>query len=326
MDEFMNSNAYVSLARNYSIIVVIAVLLGVDKSSDYLETNRKLAEARQALAANLVASFAEMAGLPKANNIVVLSPHEFWDQATNQYRQPAIATALGNAGWRQRDTMNGPPVYEKLVTGFGQFRIEQPALLSYRVNENDHQPTWRMKLNKVSFPAAAPLNDLIALYRDVWQDAPKNLLPHDIYSKIQVGIFEKRRAEIPGLGLQCSFKRAPWAFALFIMGLLVQIQNQLRRIETDPNHGADEPWLILDGKKWFERFFALSWLFVVAISALIASGFLGVIIWSDTHTAGVACWPDAFVEFGLCGIFVLVAMVVGFSTCRRMLAVRTLRS
>lgn len=324
MDEFMNSKAYVSLARNYSIIVVIAVLLGVDKSYDYLETNRKLAEARQALAANLVASFAETAGLPKSNNIVVLSPHEFWDQATNQYKQPAIATALGNAGWRQRDTMNGHPVYEKLVTGFGQFRIEQPALLTYRTKVDD-SPKWGKNLDKISFPAAAPLNDLVALYRDVWQDSPTNRLPHDIYSKIQVGIFEKRRAEIPGLGLQCSLKRAPWAFALFIMGLLVQIQNQLRRIETDPNHGAEEPWLILDGKKWFERFFALSWLFVVAISALIASGFLGRIIWSDTRTAGVACSPVAFVEFGFCGLFVLAAIVVGFSTGRRMLVVRALR-
>src|SRR5260221_2192340 len=314
----MKSKSYVSLARNYSIVVVIAILVGVDKSYDYLQANRLLAQARRNFASDLLATTAMTMGTPQCSegNLPVhgapadklryisnkrsdyamghlapqsksppsMSPGDFWDEAMRNH------TNLVNAGWSREQPGEEFYRFSKYFTNIGQVWIEKPALVSVRANGNGQHPRWQVNVERIE---TAPeeyehrLKHLKTIFNDVWHKPPASNSASEIYSDIEYRIFENKSAEVPGLGLQCSLKLVPWAFALLVMGLLVQIQNQLRAIRNDPTHGIEEPWLLLDGKAGLERFFALFWLHLVALSTLISNLSLGVLLWSEQHADAV---------------------------------------
>jgi hypothetical protein len=152
-------------------------------------------------------------------------------------------------------------------------------------------------------------------------------LPAELYQKIEYGIFENQKTEVPGLGIQCSLKLAPWAFAILVLGLLIQIQSQLAGIRTDvPHHGIGEPWLLLDGRRGLEWLFAWLWLIAIVASPLISSLALVTVMGSELHAAGIGVREGPLGLLSGCIAIVSLSILTSVTLMRGLWATRSLRA
>jgi|GEM_PF-4850318 len=159
----------------------------------------------------------------------------------------------------------------------------------------DGAPSWVSLPRNVYFkPEASPspdeprtwasLSDLRELQRQIFYKStdgtPQSaemvprvaaLRESDLIRKtIEADALEKR-ITIPGIGLEFANKVAPWFMALAVLGLVVQIRNQVRRTFLDPELALNEPWLILDGRRGLEKAVAACWGFAIFIAPWVVT-------------------------------------------------------
>ncbi len=120
-----------------------------------------------------------------------------------------------------------------------------------------------------------------------------------ILAKIEADAMQ-RRITVPGIGLEFGNGIAPWFIALTVIGLVVQIRNQVRRTLLDPEVALNEPWLILDGRRGLEKVGAAGWAFALLVAPWITNGCLVAVITAKGMADGWVMGAAQETIFHLC--------------------------
>lgn len=243
----MKGTSYVSLARNYSFVILLTLYLAFTCTTDYVPKMYNLFEARQAFAAIVVdgkdadENFFEPAALEK--NIKV-------------YEIYSVKLV--------RDSTNSPGIRQIEVTGLGRrWRINRPFKTADESTTN-LQTVYKEQLGENAKPEDGPVI---------------------LFGKIEHNIFVENKTKVPIIDLEFQSSVAAWLLSFIVIGIMVQIRHNARRTLFDPDLAIDEPWLLLDGRRGLEKFVALGWLLGIALAPWIANGCLFAVftaqLWAD---------------------------------------------
>ena len=309
----MKAGSYLSLARNYSFVVILLTFIGLGGTQTYIVNNQPVLAARQ-LFIRLVEQSVQWSEEVEENkkyelNIPGLDPMNY----------EVLSTGSGYSWSVDYEDGEGIQVAKSqhIRIYCGGPRPWTSQTIYVVVKTADNRP--------IKWKSSSILQDLRALQsKIVWRPAqiPINATPiqeADIIRKeIESNAFE-RRTSMPGIGLEFRNGVAPWFIALTVLGLLVQIRNQIRRTFLDPDLAIDEPWLILDGRRGLEKATAGAWALAIFIAPWIATGCLIAVATVDTSIEG---WNPYH-------LFILPLLLVGgwssLTTFGELLRLRRLR-
>jgi hypothetical protein len=136
----------------------------------------------------------------------------------------------------------------------------------------------------------------------------------------------ERRIAVPGIGLEFRNGVAPWFIALGVLGLIVQIRNQVRRTFLDSELALSEPWLIVDGRRGVEKFVAGAWAGALLVAPWITTGCLIAVFAAESSANG---WSTGLVEESITHLAVGSVLLIGgwssLTLCGDLLLLRRLR-
>lgn len=306
----MNSSAYISLARSYSFVILLAIYFSVNGVVDELDRMMDLSRARHALA-----DFVAHEVVPPGTNAPGISVR------TDARRQVVLLqTNLPFVGWVALKFPSDRPDDLWL-----EFFADEQALRQSGMGQ-DFKPAWKAHCHG---HYSNSLDVLEHVYRNIWNKPPDSNERKDhalLYSKIEYGIGMNRKTTIPGLGIEFDRKWAGWMMSLVIIGFMVQIRNQTRRVRLDENCGFDEPWLLLDGRTGLEWWAAMGWLAALGFAPWIANGCLVAVFSQSMLTLGdvTSLRERLLVSFSFMALF-LVGGRASFTVMMELLRLRRLR-
>ena len=277
----MKANGYLSLARNYSFVLMLLVFIGIKGTGAYVLNNRYVPEARDLLIRLVRQSF-NWPGQTEEKK-----KYELNISGVDPMQYEVLETNFGNFQWTDRDLPDHDGV---LVTTRQDVRIyceghPRPwtSDTTVIVKTADNQP--------IKWNSSAMLQRLRTLLKQTGSklQLATNLTPvqeaDSIRKEIEATAYEQRTA-IPGIGLEFRNGIAPWFIALTVLGLVIPIRNLVRRTLLDPDLAIEEPWLLLDGRSGLERIAAGAWTFAIFIAPWVASGCLVAVVTIELQLGG----------------------------------------
>ena len=282
----MKASSYLSLARNYSFVIILLVLLALQGTETYSAKMWQITKARTLFTDLIIEStdweaplITEPSYLVKLEGVDEPVRYEILSRREVEVQNELPVPSVPDVEYRFRIRYEGSPRWVSLpqsvtlkAPGSGaQDEEGTPATEP----EKDAPRSWR------ALPKLRELERNIFRTSTVTSSEPvegvtKGAALRDadlIRKKIEADALEKR-ITIPGIGLEFANKVAPWFIALAVLGLIAQIRNQVRRTFLDPKLAIDEPWLILDARRGLEKAVAACWVFAIFISPWIVTGCL----------------------------------------------------
>jgi len=283
----MKAGSYISLARNYSFVILLFAFIAVQGTQTYIADMWQVENARRLL-------------------IDLVIDSQNWGEIKTKIPVEAALDAMKELNMSDQNRPNelkfsgvAPISYEITKSGSGSLFDPDTLFDSLRNEEKLHvrffyhgSPPWATpprlvfvkepdpKTHKPQPESPDSLQDLRDLHHKIFgkdaeipSGADAILEADTIRKKIETPALERRTA-VPGIGLEFRNGIAPWFIALTVLGLTVQIRNQIRRTFLDSELALDEPWLILDGRRGLEKIVAAGWAFALLVAPWIATGCL----------------------------------------------------
>lgn len=136
----------------------------------------------------------------------------------------------------------------------------------------------------------------------------------------------ERKVTVPGVDLAFRPDIAPWIIALFTLGFLLLMRNQLGRVLMDEDLAMDEPWIVVDGGRGLERLVAAGWLIAIWAAPWVASGCLLAVFSSQIIVDGaVTTLPRELLACGASLVLVVLGGWASLTTTSDLLRLRRLR-
>ena len=273
----MKASSYLSLARNYSFVIILLVLLALQGTETYSAKMWQITKARTLFTDLIIEStdweaplITEPSYLVKLEGVDEPVRYEILSRREVEVQSELPVPSVPDVEYRIRIRYEGSPRWVSLPQSV-TLKEDTPATEP----EKDAPRNWsalpklrELERNIFRTSAQAPSEPVEGVTkRAALRDADL------IRKKIEADALEKR-ITIPGIGLEFANKVAPWFIALAVLGLIAQIRNQVRRTFLDPKLAIDEPWLILDARRGLEKAVAACWVFAIFISPWIVTGCL----------------------------------------------------
>jgi hypothetical protein len=251
----MRTTSYLSSARVYSLVMLLAVYLDLGLARTQLERNGWLNEARHVYVLEY---------LRNPSHQAVNAPQDVVGVG-------AISVTEGNA-YSHGQSVPGWIVSVRRTDG-RQWRASVPK---QEMSEQSEKASAE-KLQRIAADLGLKDVDKVEvgpLFRSIERESAD------------------RKVTVPGVDLAFRPDVAPWAIALLTLGFLVLIRNQTRRVLADKDLALDEPWIVLDGDLGLERLVAGGWLLAIWAAPWLASGcLLGVFSSQIIVDGAVTTWP-----------------------------------
>jgi hypothetical protein len=285
----MKAGSYISLARNYSFVILLLAFIALQGTQTYTRDMWQVENARR-LFIDLVVDSKNWGEETTKTPV---------DKMVEAMRQAAANALDGDRANELKFTGVAPITYELTEPGAGGI-FDTDLLIGFLRSETrlhvrffyHGSPPWATPSRIIFVKELDPqthkpqpespnsLQELRDLQHKIFgkdaeipSGADAILEADTIRKKIETPALERRTA-VPGIGLEFRNGIAPWFIALTVLGLTVQIRNQIRRTFLDPELALGEPWLILDGRRGLEKIVAAGWAFALLIAPWIASGCL----------------------------------------------------
>jgi hypothetical protein len=94
-----------------------------------------------------------------------------------------------------------------------------------------------------------------------------------LFSEIERKLTQQK-VTIPGVEVAFDLTIAPWIVSMLVLALITMIRNGVRRVVTDDEFAAEEPWIALDGQEGLEKLLACIWIGAILIAPWVAGGCL----------------------------------------------------
>lgn len=272
----MRTTSYLSSARVYSLVMLLAVYLDFDLARTQLERNSWLNEARHVYALEYLRDPAHQ---------TVNAPHDVVGVG-------AISVTKAS---RTTDFLSRELVWVVSVrrTDGRQWRA---PVLEKAMSEQSEKASAE-KLQRIAADLGLKDADKVEvgqLFRSIERESAD------------------RKVTVPGVELAFRPDVAPWAIAVLTLGFLVLIRNQIRRVLADKDLALDEPWIALDGDRGLERLVGGGWLLAIWAAPWIASGCLLAVFSSQIIVDGaVSTWPK---EVLACVASLLLVLLGGWAS------------
>ncbi len=285
----MKAGSYISLARNYSFVIIVLVFISFQGTQNYIGDLTQISAARALFVDLIVNRFDQKP--PQSGSV------------TGTFRSDGIEVRYHLSATRLvRIFVDGPRSW---ASSLQHVREAPPNPEPEVENDADNAgiPSAAESRQQFEQETLGKLRDLHMKIFGKMAEVPSGLSPLAeaalICPRIESNAIE-RRISVPGLGLEFRNGIAPWFIALTVLGLLTQIRNQVRRASLDPNLALDEPWLILDGRRGSEKFAAGVWSVVIFLSPWVAAGSLVAISAAESIADGWAAGALHETAFHLC--------------------------
>lgn len=252
----MKGNQYLSSARTYALVMLLAAYLGLDLARSYAERVGLLVDARRSFAAAYVHE--NYAGKDLSAEIAGVG------------RVLAREAVAGGTPAFSGMTVYSPGERKFLVT------VARPDRRRWAVEITYVQPSSAAKPGDAP-PGGSKTAEFTQALKRIAIDAGLSKVDKEedyvqIFRDIDFALVEQQ-VKIPGLELAARKDAAPWVIALLIVALMVQVRNQIRRVFLDETLALDEPWLILDAGGRLEKLVATGWIAAIFLApwAAVAS-------------------------------------------------------
>lgn len=286
----INVGAYLSSARNLSILILVFLFACISVSSSYLSRVRDLQSARSALALGFAAGDlnhrADSMDDTDAKGLVVNWQSE---QDGKRFDFPVSERVLDGIGtmtvsltvyrayvrgaidWVGVSDVNvsvvGPTNWTVKRSLAGTIGLSGPDNRDGR-GAKSVQEMLRATAQTVIRPRAE-LQDIA--FR--WQiDAPADA-PDLIYRRVERE-FVTREVTLPSLGFGVGFSTAMWWLAVSTLVLSIMVRNQIGLVGKFSSGTRSEPWVVLDLSKGLERGLANLWLWAIFLAPWLVGGLL----------------------------------------------------
>jgi hypothetical protein len=271
----INIGAYLSSARNLSVLHLVFLLACVNVSSSYLARVRDLQSARNELALGFALDDlnrrAQSMGDSEASKLV----GEWPSTSDSSFSLPISAHALDGIGTMKvslalyrADQVRVRDIAVAVVGGTNW--TVRHSLAGSVAFSGSVQEMLRATAQTVSRPAAGLLRDIA--FR--WQiDAPAADAADQIYRRVERE-FVTREVTLPSVGFGVRSSTAMWWLSFGMLVLSIMIRNQIGLVGKFYPSVQSEPWLVLDVTKGLERIFANLWLWAILLAPWLAGGLL----------------------------------------------------
>src|SRR5437016_6323937 len=257
----INVGAYLSSARNLSVLLLVFLLACINVSFSYLSRVEDLQSARRELALGFAAG-------------------DLNHRADSMNDSEAKGLA---ADWQSKRTNFDFPVSEHVLDGIGTMTV---SLTLYRVDRVGVSEVNADVVGRTNWTVKHPVAENIALsgsvqemlrataqtvarppsgLRDIafrWQiDAPTDA-PDLIYRRVERE-FVTREVNLPSVGFGVKSSTAMWWLGLGTLVLSIMLRNQIGLVGKFYSGTRSDPWLVLDLSKGLERVLANFWLWAI---------------------------------------------------------------
>jgi hypothetical protein len=275
MVTIVKADSYLSLARNYSFVVILLVFIAVQGTQTYTIDMWQIGKARELFIDALIDS-------------------QPWERPSE--KKDAYELKVDGLEPMRYEFLEGVRSKEDPIIDFGgtaklHLRFFYDGANSWASPVRSVLPREPDPITgKIEAQHASSLSALRDLHRQIFGiDLPANRVPlleaDAIRKKIELHALERRTA-VPGIGLEFRNGIAPWFIALTVLGLIVQIRNQVRRTFLDPELAINEPWLLLDGRRGLEKIVAGGWALALVMAPWITTGCLIAVSTVESMTDG----------------------------------------
>lgn len=296
----MRGAGYLSSARTYTLVMLLAAYLGIDLARSYSKRVSLLLSARR----NLAEAYILQNYIEKHIQGSILT------EDVGGIGQVQILEVLPPRG--------GGSLLEDRVPGGGQKADKRKFLFS--VVRPDRR-RWAMEITERKDDPALPLwgesrrspmtlESSIAMLKKIALDAGLNRPEKEDYVQtfrsIEFALAEQQ-VKVPGLELAARTDVAPWVIGVLIVGLMVQVRNQVRRVFLDETLALDEPWLVLDADGRLEKLVAFGWVAAIFLAPWLAvAGIVLVVTGKIIADGAITPWYHDALTSG--GIILLMAV------------------
>lgn len=336
----INLGAYLSSARNLSVLILVFILACITVSSSYLSRVRDLQSARNALAFSFAVSdlnnCADSMNDTDAKRLVVNwqseQVGERFDFPVNEHVLDGIGKMTvsltlyrvyrhGVIDWIGVNYVNvsvvGPINWTEKKSLAGTIGLSGPEHHEGR-DAKSVQEMLRATAQTLIRPRAK-LQDIAFRYQI---NAPANA-PVLIYRRVEQE-FVTREVTLPSLGFGVRLSTAMWWLAISTLVLLIMVRNQIGLVGMFYAGTRSEPWLVLDVSKGLERGVANLWLWAIFLAPWLVGGLLLMTVNGRVIADGISHPPilalarvAGLVAIPLVGAWVAASLVARLMTLRR---------
>lgn len=269
----INVGAYLSSARNLSVLLLVFLFACINVSFSYLSRVKDLQSARSAFAW-IVASSELLRRADSMNGGEANELASKWQTERNEAKFDFLV------GRQVRDGIGAMTVSLKLyrvenlisvedihvdVVGRGQWTVR--FVLNGAIPLSDSVPEQLRTLAQIVNRLSTGLPDIA--FR--WQiDAPADA-PDLIYRRVERE-FITREVSLPSVGFGVRSSTAMWWLGFGTLVLLIMVRNQVGIAGRFYSSTRSEPWLVLDLSKGLERVLANLWLWAIFLAPWLVGG------------------------------------------------------
>jgi hypothetical protein len=243
----MKTEAYLSSARGYSLIVLVALFVDCTIAASQAQRTEWLTDAREICLRELILDTLH-------NDHTTPLQYQEFKSKTHKIYVPGEANGeitftgdtYGSGMWSLTVDKSG----QELWTSSSQEEVLDWSTI------NDKPPYFRDALKDLAL--------------EVGLHVTENSSFDSLFSDIERELTHQQ-VTIPGVEATFEVSVAPWIISVLVLVLLTMIRNAVRRVMTDSDLATEESWIALDGEKGLEKAVAFSWLGAIFIAPWIAS-------------------------------------------------------
>lgn len=299
----MKADAFVSSARQLSLVLVVLLAVMFEISTSYFSRANQLRHARELFAIFLA-----------ADQITNVAPQIAQLDAIHSYDEPVVFSMTLDRDFSfliEIYVLGTPPSMNLIglrvnvsgkrdwgsdfITFYEDYHGNWVESAQSRLLDLGDRESIEFALEEASFI----LDDFKVLTRltdiafDLEIETSGITKVREIYERIEREIVLD---EVTVPNIQSARMAAPsamWFLSAFTFSLLIVVSNRVRAIFQDQELACNIPWLVLDGRVGIERVFAILWLGMILLSPWIYSAMLFGTMTSQISTQGVQ--PHAIV-------------------------------
>jgi hypothetical protein len=300
----INVGAYLSSARNLSILLLVFLFACINVSFSYFSRVEDLQGARRALAFGLaVDDLKSRADSMDVGEAKMLSAT--WQSARSEERFNLV---VGQHALEGIGTMTvSLTLYRAYLRGFvdwvgvSDVNVDVVGRANWRANESlagtiglsgpeerqsQGEKSVQELLRATAQTAIRPRTEL----QDIafrWQVDAVADAPDLIYRRVERE-FVTREVNLPSVGLDVSSSTAMWWLAFGTLVLLIMVRSQIGFVGRVYPSGQSEPWLVLDLSKGLERVLANLWLLAILFAPWLVGGLLMMTVNAQIIADGIS--------------------------------------
>lgn len=306
----MNTSSYLSSARVYSLVMLVAVYLSAELVTGYTRRVNLLVEARHIWAIHFLRGADDCESDKKVEELSATTSE---------------VSGIGNV------TVDSLP-----NTAASSPSVLDPGAASS--NDQSNERKWQVTVKRIdggiwrSLVAekeikqeSDPVEKLKKIRLEMGLEDSDRADPNSLFRSIEREILD-RKVTIPGVEVAFRSDIMPWIISIFTLGLLLMIRNQLRQVTQSAGLAIDEPWIILDGESGLEKIVGGGWLLAIWIAPWIANGCLAPLFSGRVIADGaITTWTMDLAIFSLMGILFVLSGWASLTVINLLIQLRWMR-